>query len=162
MNQKGFTLIELMLVMAISGVLLSGLVVSIYRVSWGTIHTNADNVALSEINNAALWLKKDAQMSQTTNLTDGAPAETTLELYWTDYTGWATDETRNHSSTYSLSGTELLRTHDGTVSVVGSNFTNIGFTRDVGVITCTITYSSPVISQQTMTLTFDVQMRSGG
>ena len=162
MRQKGFTLIEILVAMAVGGILMAGVVLGIFQVSWGTVRTNDQVVALTDVNNAALWLKKDLQMVQSTTLTDGVTASS-VTLDWTDFTGWATEETRDHSSTYALSGTELRRTdEDGVERVVGRHITSIGFTRDSGVINVVITATGPGNSQRTETLKFSVHMRYEG
>ena len=160
MRQKGFTLIEIMVAMAIGGVLMAGILVSIFHVAWDSIRTNDQVVALTDINFATLWLKKDLQMAQSTSLTDGDPVpQSSVTLDWTDYTGWATDETRDHSSTYALSGTELRRTYDGGMRIIGRHVTYIGFTQNDRAITVVITATSPGTSQRTETLKFTVTSR---
>ncbi|MFC1992314.1 PilW family protein [Chloroflexota bacterium] len=160
MNQKGFTLIEILVVMAIVSILTAGIVVSIFQVSWGNIRTTDQVVALADINYATLWLKKDLQMAQSASLTDGDPTpQGEVTLNWIDFTGWATEETRNHTSIYTLSGTDLVRTYDDVPRVVGRYITYIGFTRSDRAFTVVITATSPGTSQQTKTLTFTVESR---
>ena len=80
MKQKGFTLIELLVVLAIGGVITWGIVVSIHQVVWGTGRTNSQVVALTNVHQAALRLKKDLVMTQ---LGKGDfPADGTT---WVDY-----------------------------------------------------------------------------
>jgi len=159
MRQKGFTLIEVLVAMAVGGIVMAGVVLGIFQVSWGSVRSSDHVMALTDVHYAALYIKKDLQMAQSTSLTDGDPVpQSTVTLEWTDYTGWATEETRDHSVTYTLSGTELLRTYDGTVSIVGRHITYIGFTRSGTVITCVITATGPGITQQTETLEFTVNV----
>ena len=161
MSQKGFTLIEILVAMAIGGMVITGVVLSIFQVSWGNIRTNDQVVALTDINWATLWLKKDLQLAQGTTLTDGDPVpESSVTLDWTDFTDWATEETRDHSSTYSLSGTDLVRTYDGTPRVIGRYITSLEFTRTDKAITVVITATAPGTSQRTETLKFTVQART--
>ena len=148
--------------MAVGGIVMAGIVLTIFQVSWGSVRTNDQVVALTDVNYATLWLKKDFQMAQSTSLTDGAPPQSSVTLSWTDFTGWATEETRDHSSTYALSGTELRRTYDGTVRVVGRHITSIGFTQNGRVVTIVITDTGPGVSQRVETLKFTVQMRTEG
>ena len=159
MRQKGFTLIEVLVAMVVGGILMAGIVVGIFQVSWGSARANDQVVALTDINYAALWIKKDLQMAQSTSLTDGDPVpQSSVTLEWTDYTGWATEETRDHTSTFALSGTELLRNYDGTVTVVGRHITSIGFTQNDTVINCVITATGPGITQRAETLKFSVNV----
>ncbi|GAI97369.1 unnamed protein product, partial [marine sediment metagenome] len=68
MRQKGFTLIELLVALAIGGVITWGIVVSIHQVAWGTGRTNSQVVALTDVHQAALAIKKDLQMAQSADL----------------------------------------------------------------------------------------------
>ena len=161
MSQKGFTLIEILVAMAIGGMVITGVVVSIFQVSWGNIRTNDQVVALTDINWATLWLKKDLQMAQSTTLTNGNPVpENSVTLGWTDFTSFEEEENKNHSSAYALSGTELVRTYDGTPRTIGKYITYIGFTQNDKAITVVITATAPGTSQRTETLKFTVQART--
>ena len=156
MRQKGFTFVELLLVMAIGAVLMAGMVTSIFQVSRGTVSSRDKVVALTDSDYASLWLRKDLQMVQSSDLTDGDPPESSVTLYWTDFTSWAAPETRDHSSHYALSGTDLVRTYDGAASIVARNITSVGFTRDGRVITCDITTAGPGQTEGAETIEFSV------
>ena len=158
MSQKGFTLVEILVVTAIGGMLMAGLATAIIQVYLGNIRNSGQVVILTELDHAVLWIKKDLAMVQNTDdLTEEDQIPVTLE--WTDYTGWTTEEMRDHYVTYALSGTELLRTYDGTPYVIGRHITDIGFTQNGGAINVTITANSEGVSQQTETLEFSVQTR---
>ena len=157
MSQKGFTLIEILVVTAIGGMLMAGLVTAIIQVYLGNIRNSDQVVILTELDHAVLWIKKDLEMVQSTDLTEEDQIPVTL--WWTDYTGWTTEEMRDHYVTYALSGTELLRTYDGTEYVIGRHITDIGFTQNGGAINVTITATSERASQQTETLKFSVLVR---
>ncbi|MFQ6121812.1 MAG: PilW family protein [Dehalococcoidales bacterium] len=157
MNQKGFTLIEITVAMAVGAMLLAGILAAIYQVVWGSARTNDQVIALTDVNHATLWIKYDLQMAQETNLIDGDPIpQGSLSLRWVDNTGWAEEEERNHSANYTLSGTELLRNYDGTESIVGRHITSIGFTQSGKAVTCNITAAGPGITQRTEPFTFSV------
>ena len=85
MRQKGFTLIEVLLTVAVGGILIWGTVTAIYQVMVGTSRTNSQVVALTDVHHAALQLKKDLQMTQTATLFGG---DLFLRLEWTDYTSF--------------------------------------------------------------------------
>lgn len=147
MNQKGFTLIEIMVVMAVGGMIMAVVLLSIYQVVWGTVRTNDQVVVLTDVNYATLWIKYDLQMAQYTDLTDGVP-QSSVVLSWIDNTDWAGDNAA-HSANYTLSGTELLRTYDGgTERVIGRYISSIEFTQDGRVITCKITAIGPGIPER--------------
>lgn len=160
MRQKGFTLIELLVAMAVGGILLIGIVLAIYQVTWGTGRSNSHVVALADVNHATLSLKKDIQMAQDTDLTDGDPVpQSSVTLTWTDYTGFEESDNKTHYSTYTLSGTKLHRDHDGTVSIVSRHITSIGFTQNDRIVTANITATGPGFLERIETLKFSMQMR---
>jgi len=161
MRQKGFTLIEVLVVMAVGGMVMAGIVLTIPQVVWGTIRTNSQVVALTDINHAALRIKKDLQMVQSTDLTDGDPVpQNSVSLAWTDYTGFEPEDERNHICTYALSGTELRRTYDGTEIIVGRYITSVGFTKDGRFVNVVITATGPGTLQRSEALKFSVHMRT--
>ena len=159
MRQKGFTLIEVLVAMAVSGIVMAGIVLAIYQVVWGTDRSNSQVVALTDINRAVLSIKKDLMMTQNTDLTDGVP-QSSVTLTWIDYTSFETENTTFHSSGYTLLGTELLRTYDGTPSIVGRHITSIGFTQEGKVINVVITATGPGAAQRSETIRFSTYIRA--
>ena len=158
MNQTGFTLIEIMAVMAVGGMIMTVALLSIYQVVWGSARTNDQVSALTDVNYASLWIKKDLQMAQYTDLTEGVPQQSSVSLRWTDNTGFVEEEEdRSHSANYTLSGTELVRTYDGgTPRVVGRYISDIWFTQEGRVITCSITATGPGILEREEMLGFSI------
>ena len=162
MRQKGFTLVELLVALAVSSVLLTGALLSFQQVVVGTGRSNSQVIALNDVNRAALAIRKDLMMTQSTDLTDNVSQSGSVWLGWTDYTGWAGDNA-THSISYTLPGTVLQRTYDnGTPSIVGRNITSIVFTQDDRVINVTITATSPGFPPRSETLTFGVYTRTEG
>ena len=162
MKQKGFTLVEVLVVLAVGSVLLTGAVLSIQQLTMGTGRSNSQVIALTDVNQAALRIKKDLMMIQNTDLTDNVPQPGSVWLGWTDYTGLAGDNA-THSISYTLAGTELKRTYDdATTSIVGRNITSIVFTQDGRVISATITATGPGFPPRSKTLTFSVYTRTEG
>ncbi len=160
MKQKGFTLVEVLVVTAIGGVLMMGLMLSIHNVVWGSARSNNQVIALTDINHAALRIKKDLMMTQYTNLTDNV-SQDSVTLSWIDYTGFVSEnQSTYHSSSYALSGTELQRNYDSTVSIVGRNITSISFTQNGKAISVVITATSAEGPEQSETLKFSAYIRS--
>ena len=167
MKQKGFTLIELLVALAVGGLVIMAAVGVIYQVFWGTSRTNSQVVALTDVHQAALQLKKDIVMAQTTDLTDGVPQDSAT-LSWTDYTSFDPEENKDHSSAYNLlSDGVLQRTYDGTTSIVGRNITYLNFTLNPDgdndrVINVVITATEGDVTPRSETLEFSVYLRGGG
>jgi len=160
MRQKGFTLIEILVVMGVGSVILMAALLSVQQVMVGTDRSNSQVVALADINQAVLRIKRDLIMTQETDLTDGVP-QSSVTLSWTDYTSFGSEnQTRSHSSSYTLSGTDLLRNYDGTVSIAGRQITSLGFTQDGRIISVVITATGPGASQRSKTLKFSAFIRA--
>jgi len=168
-KQKGFTLLEVVLMSAIGGLLLTGVVTGIIQVVTGTSRSNSQVVADTDINTAALSIRNDLMMTQTTTLTPSDPVpQSEVTLSWTDYTGFESTEPTVHTSHYILQGTgELLRTYDEspTPQIVGRHITYLDFRLDVvddAIIHVTITATGPGTRQQSKTLEFSASIRAAG
>lgn len=161
MKQAGFTLVELLVTLAIGSVILVGASMSFYQIVWGTGRGNSQVVALTDVNQAALAIKKDLMTTQSTDLTDGDPVpQSSVTLSWTDYTGFSSENNTSHNCQYTLSGTVLQRTYDGTVSIVARHITDLGFTQDGRIINVTITATGPSVPQKSATVEFSGFIRS--
>jgi len=157
-------------VMAVGGVLMVGVVASIFQVATGTSRSNSQGIVLTDVNRVAWHITKDLQMASSTGLTVEEPVvlspENSVTLRWTDYTSEFEPEgaEKNHSSTYSLTDSgELVRTYDGTVNIVGRYITYLRFTQqEPWVVNVVITATGPTTQQRSKTLEFSVHMRSWG
>jgi prepilin-type N-terminal cleavage/methylation domain-containing protein len=117
-DQRGFTIIELLIAIAITGLITWGITMTIFQVF--DINTRSTNrmAAITQLENAGLWVSNDVQMAQSVNATgsSGFP----LILNWNDW-----DTGFSHAVNYTLedmsSGEfkELQRSH----SVNGGNST---------------------------------------
>lgn len=94
----------------------------------------------------------------TANLT--ADSQNWVNLTWADNSGFETEDPQSHTSSYVLSGANLTRTYDGTVSIVGRHITSIEFTRNGRVVNVVITATGPGAPQRSETISFSVYMRS--
>ena len=160
MKQKGFTLIELLVALPIGAAILAVVVASIFQIAQGRVGIAQKSVAMGDIDNAAHWLARDLVLAQDTSLTPGLPPTNSMTLNWSDLTHWALDEgSIAHSVSYVLSGTQLLRTYDGEVTIVGRYITNVGFSIDNRVFTLTLT-SCPGLPGSTVTRSFSSEMRT--
>lgn len=160
MGQKGFTLVELLLALAIGSVITMGTMVSIQQVLIGTDRSNSQVVALADVNRAVMAIKKDLMLTQSANITD--IPQSSVRLSWIDYTGFSSDNWTSHSSTYILSGTNLQRTYDGVTSIIGRHIKSVGFTKNGRVISVVITAAGSGASKREKTIEFSAYIRSEG
>ena len=165
MNNKGFTLIELIVGLAVGSIILAGVVGSIFTVMRLTPEIKDQIVVLSDLDRAAHWLTRDVQMGFDSDLLNNAPPVSQVTITWNDYTKAADLEgSIAHSVTYiwhSVNGT-LQRTYDGEISLAGAYLTNVGFTRNDRSVTVTLTSSDGENVESTATRTFTILMRAEG
>ena len=120
-SQKGMALVELLVAVAITGLIVGGLGTAIYMIVTATERGNDEATVLHDIRNPSYWISYDAQMTDTTDLVDGDPGVDSMILEWIDEHG------NSHYSSYSLSGTELKRTYDGMTTTVARYVSSIEF-----------------------------------
>lgn len=161
MNQKGFTLIEILVAMAVGGMIMTGIVTGIFQILHGTGQIRVESVALADIESAAHWLSRDIPMGEGTDLVDGGPTESDMTIIWNDYTWWAQqEESVAHSVAYTYSGTELQRSYDdGVVTTVGRHLTEVGFSLNGNLVTVTLTSSPDMFPRSTVTRSYKIRMR---
>jgi prepilin-type N-terminal cleavage/methylation domain-containing protein len=163
MKMKGFTLIELLLAVGISSAMVLAGTAIFHQVILGSDRGASQTVATTDAHQAVLAIKKDLMVAQETDLVDGSPVpQSSVNLSWADYTSFDTANTTNHFSTYTLSGTNLLRNHDGEESIVGRHIDYVGFTQDGRVISVTITATGTGASQRSEILEFSAYIRTEG
>lgn len=81
-NQKGFTAIELLLALAITGVVSTGIAGSIFQVFEMNALTSNRVIAITEVENAGYWIRRDANMAQSVITDDETEV---LTLAWVGY-----------------------------------------------------------------------------
>jgi len=161
MKQSGFTLIEVLVVVAIGGVILTGAFATLNQITLGAPSNINKTVVLSDINNAASYIRRDIQMVQETNLpVDGTP-QNSVTFDWYDFTLFVADNI-SHSCTYTLSDTTLLRNYDDTTSIIGRHITNISFSQDGEFINVSVTANVSGWQAKSKTISFSIYMRSKG
>jgi prepilin-type N-terminal cleavage/methylation domain-containing protein len=114
-NQRGFTLGELMIALAISGVITGGVTMTIFQVVTGSARTNNHMIAVRQVQNAGYWVSHDAQMAQQDPVivTNGGELKS-ITLTWTD---WETKDV--HTVVYSLLADNKLQREHVTKNVGG-------------------------------------------
>ena len=162
MRQRGFTLIEVLVTLAIGSVLLTGGLLTVNQILVSTGRSNSQVIVLDEVHRAALWIKKDIQAHSSADLIDLQSGNATFS--WTDQTGLEPEDERSHYITYSLSDTELVRsTSDNITMILGRSITSVTFTNDAQddrLVNVVITATSSTFPPRSETLTFSVYRRS--
>ena len=105
-NQKGFTLVELAVALAITGLITGGITMTIFQVFDVNARTSNHMTAVRQVQNAGYWISRDAQMAQSTVITEVLGFPSTLT--WTEYVA-PSDE---HQVVYTLlADNKLQREH---------------------------------------------------
>lgn len=142
-KERGFTLVELMMATAVTGLIASFLGTGIYEMLTVTDYGNGRLTAVHELQNAAHWFSLDGQRAVTASA-DGGLSLTISE---------------SSSITYSLVGTELRRTAGGTPLTLAKNITSASFSISNRVITMSLTSSLPARDDISASGTYRVSLR---
>ncbi len=100
-NQRGFTLIEVIAVVAVTGLISVGATMATVQVLNQSTRNNDYTTASRQAMNAIYWISRDAQMAQNPEGASGFP----LILSWT---WW---DNSNREVIYSIEGDELRRSY---------------------------------------------------
>ena len=142
-NRAGFTLIDMLVAIAITGIIGIGASVSIAQVMNQTTRNNDYTTASSNAMNALHWMSRDALVAQTISGTDGFPLTQALSMRWT---GW---DNSSYTANYTVTDGQLRRIYsDGTTvttTVIAEHINPAsgmtGCVSENGTITITITSS---------------------
>jgi prepilin-type N-terminal cleavage/methylation domain-containing protein len=159
-NQLGFTLVEVILAIAISGIITGGITMTIFQVFSGNIRTGNHMTAVRQVQNAGYWVSHDAQMAQPNSIDDNPSGGEFLVLGWTD---WANDD---HQVVYNLlADNKLQRSHsindgDTETSIIAEYInpdqTSCVWDDDSGELTFTVTAT---VGEQTETRVYEAVPR---
>lgn len=150
-GQKGFTLVELLIAVAITGLIVSFLGTAIYQIITVTEYGNDRMIAMHELQNAAHWVSHDGQMAKTAT-SGGSDLVLTLPRL---------PPLDDLEITYAVVDRELRRTitANGSQMILARNISIISFSIENRIITMTITSSPegrPNISEEA---TYKVHLR---
>jgi len=161
-DQKGFTLIEMIVVVAIIGLISGAVAGTVSQVFVVNAQSTARMTAVKQVESAVHWISRDAQMAQIV-LPSGGPGFP-LNLSWKEW-----NNTTNNVS-YALQNGELLRSHsiNGSApsqTVIAEHInTDTGMTEfnyDSGVVIFKLTASVSGFRQASETRVVKVIPRSG-
>jgi len=168
-GQRGFTLIEMLLVIAITGLIAGGLTTTIMQVVTMTHRTSNRMTAVRQVQQAGFWVSPDFQMAQ--NVSPSATSGFPLTLNWTD-----PGTNSSHRVVYSLEPSGelaiLQRKHyidselDSTIIVaeyIDPNYTNIDPKDPCSYPNCAayIFTVTATLGGQSETRTYEVKPRPG-
>ena len=122
-GQKGLTMVELVVTMAVTGIIVAFLGTAIYQIITVSEYGNDRLTAMHELQNSAHWFNLDGQKAVSANASNGL----VLTIPETS------------SITYALVGTELLRTSGGSQMTLARNIASADFSIADRVITMSLT-----------------------
>jgi prepilin-type N-terminal cleavage/methylation domain-containing protein len=122
-EQRGFSLAELVIAIAVTGIITGFLGTAIYQMLSITSYGNDRLTATHELQNAAHWFNLDGQRAVSADTNGG------LELTISETT----------SITYTLSGTELRRISGASQMTLAKNISSAAFSVDNRLITMSLT-----------------------
>lgn len=142
-GQKGLTMVELLVAVAVTGIIVTFLGTAIYQIITVSEYGNDRLTAMHELQNSAHWFNLDGQKA----LTASVNGELLLTISETS------------SITYSLVGTELRRTAGSSQMTLARNITTADFSIDNRVITMSLTSSPEGRDNVSETGTYKVYLR---
>ena len=169
-GQRGFTLLELVVGLAVAGLVTPLISSSIFQLTRGTEQISARTVATADVANLAPWLHRDLAVAQTIvdpatlapliDCTSGA--QPSIRVLWTDQTGWGVADAEHYAEYAIVPGTTVLtRDYDGSVGVVARHVTSLAFCEDtVGLVRLNVTSTLQGATSYTKSLSFFVVPRA--
>jgi len=159
-DERGFTLVELVVMMTVSGIILGALVPALYRLLNGF----GPGIARTEVNrtvdNGMLWTGLDAPSGRTITINNATctPGQTCFTISWTDYYNGANTA---HSSVISIdSSKQLIRTIDGSAATIAKGVTQVVTSAATRKISMTTSASSTSgTATETVAVTYNFYMR---
>ncbi len=160
-RRRGFTLLEVLLAVAVAGLVMPLVVSSIFQIFQGTGRIRDDTVVLADIDNVSAWISRDLSQAQQTDLSTCPTTQSTVRADWIDETDWGSASPQHFAEYYIEPGTTLLkRNYDGTVGIVGRNVTAISLCQEAsGLIHMDITVSAEGADPTTKTLVYYISLR---
>ena len=163
-NQKGITLIELLVAIALAAVISTAATMAIHQVITIIPRNNNQNTAINQVRNANHWLNFDIQSATPGSINTTGPNFLSLEqLEWESISGnWTTT---THTINYTLEGGSSLKVlrryyDSATVTLIAQYIdpanTNCSWNSAEKVLTVNITAQ---VGTRTETRTFEVKPR---
>ena len=169
-DHRGFTLLELVVGLAVAGLVMPLIASTIFQLTRGTEQISARTVSTADVANLAPWLHRDLAVAHTiVDPATQAPlidcttgTQPSIRVSWTDQTGWGAADPE-HYAEYSIEpGTTVLtREYDGVVGVVARHVTGLAFCQDTsGIVQLDVTSTVQGTTATTKSLSFFVVPRA--
>jgi len=142
-KQAGMTMVELVVAIAITGIIVVFLSTAIYQIITVSAYGNDRLTALHELQNTAQWFNLDSQEARTA--TGGSQLVLTLA--------------DNSTISYSRVGTELRRASGGSQMTLARNITSASFSINNRTVTMSLNSSPPGRSSVSENGTYMVSLR---
>ena len=155
---EGFTLVEMLVGITLLTIVMSTIGTSSFQALKVQQGVSQDGLAINELRKGLGWFAEDAKMATSTNLTDGAPAATTVTMSWRDYFNATSGSAVLHSAKYELKGDRLERTYDGNTHIVARDVVAALFSLASTTVTAQIEVNAQ--PDTTRTLSVDSVMRA--
>lgn len=149
-NQRGYGLIEMIVGLALAGILTTGLTTFTVQTVTESARSNNRMQATMQVENAGYWTSRDVQMAE--NLTLGENAGFPMQLFWEDI------DDNEYQVTYNLTSGQLERSlfknSENTVQTViaqsinsAPSLTNLSYADGLLILNITSTYGSVDVSR---------------
>ena len=84
-NQKGFTLVGLIMAIGVTGLISGGVTMTMFQMFDHSARSSARMTAIKQLESASLYINRDSQMAQTVAPADPDPDGFPLTLTWIDW-----------------------------------------------------------------------------
>ncbi|MFC1932530.1 type II secretion system protein J [Chloroflexota bacterium] len=158
-RQRGFTLLEVLIVLAITSLIIAPLTLATTTLMTGPQRTTDQSIVLQQVQNTGYWLSRDVQMARSVNSTDpnGFPLTINIPV--------DTDENNDYTIDYLFNGNTLKRqVYDSSHILVSETFianyidTNNTTFSEVEPAVYQLTVRA-VIDETSETITYEIKQR---